>query len=705
MGIRSNNTVDNIVEDARCEEGHGSRPSSRASSRPSSRASAASSESSGIGAARSLASSISRASSKKLGILQDRNETPTSAGGDTISVFSHRSGKSGADRSGYSGSIRSSNTDHTGSTGHSSKTDRSHNTQLTNEDAAKAYDQILSYCDKDGAYAPTPPREKSTGTASGPQRAPSFVSAYSAALTVQGTVANSPEEVDDDDDDAVIQEYPSLIVEQGVKKLEGIAEEREKEEADDLAFQKQQEEGEDDKSEAVGDKKNSVEDGNVIAVRLPTDDNDDVESSKRHGGEPTESVTYMGPIPGHKSRGKKVSFAKLKSKRLFGSKKVDKSPPPSPIKEVVSIASKEAFDDETGEMPRVGSNAGESINTNGTENVTLDSTDPDVVEVTINEVKEEVDIGDHVPLNMSDKDAEDIEVFDSLVSGDTFETIQKQSTDNNTSFLQQFFTVFQCEGDTSIEKPELFGVTSGELVLLYEDEVDEQLDIEVINDKNNVARIGFYAPSQQKKERPKAEEKEALDTKEPVEEKAAQADDIDVTKESALADEIDEATKLPSDDTQEENTDESVVEPMKVESKVILKTKVVPGVEVVSDGQSDVVVDSVAAKIEEIAEKLEHRRKEQGALKAKKTSVRMIRKIIRKIKSKKTKKSKGILDKVEVNYTIEDAPKGSKRKWKSKARKPKTAEAEEKEGGLLCGELACGGGEDDLDEPFNDVFM
>ena len=75
----------------------------------------------------------------------------------------------------------------------------------------------------------------------------------------------------------------------------------------------------------------------------------------------------------------------------------------------------------------------------------------------------------------------------------------------------------------------------------------------------------------------------------------------------------------------------------------------------------------------------------------------MIRKIIRKIKSKKTKKSKGILDKVEVNYTIEDAPKGSKRKWKSKARKPKTAEAEEKEGGLLCGELACGGGEDDLD--------
>ena len=102
---------------------------------------------------------------------------------------------------------------------------------------------------------------------------------------------------------------------------------------------------------------------------------------------------------------------------------------------------------------------------------------------------------------------------------------------------------------------------------------------------------------------------------------------------------------------------------MKVTSKIILKTKVVPGFEVLSAPNSDdiVVVDTVSMKIDDIATKLNDRKLSgnlDGSLKSKRGN-RLRMKLFKrekdkKNKSKNNKKKKGVLNLLEINHVEEE---------------------------------------------------
>lgn len=168
-------------------------------------------------------------------------------------------------------------------------------------------------------------------------------------------------------------------------------------------------------------------------------------------------------------------------------------------------------------------------------------------------------------------------------------------------------------------------VTPSPLVL-YNDEEDETLDVEIFEDDNNVTRIGYF--------------------KHPT---------IPVDDE-----------EQPADEQARSNTDNEEVndtQKMKVTSKIILKTKVVPGFEVLSAPNSDdiVVVDTVSMKIDDIATKLNDRKLSgnlDGSLKSKRgNGLRMKlfkREKDKKNKSKNNKKKKGVLNQLEINHVVEE---------------------------------------------------
>ena len=91
---------------------------------------------------------------------------------------------------------------------------------------------------------------------------------------------------------------------------------------------------------------------------------------------------------------------------------------------------------------------------------------------------------------------------------------------------------------------------------------------------------------------------------------------------------------------------------MKVRSKVIYRSKVVPGVETVPYKSGTVIVDAVSLKIDDIANKLETKREKRREKQRSKRKMRS--KNAKLIKSRSsTKKDDELLSKLEMNYEVQ----------------------------------------------------
>jgi len=447
-----------------------------------------------------------------------------------------------------------------------------------------------------------------------------------------------------------------------------------------------------------------------LATREMPEDNEPTED----GGIPTEKETRKqeAPASGHISKSKPTLLSKLKarknskrSKRFFGKKSRDSSAHALPEEDkVVSVQINELQNEseepesECGygsvhsmprmppaknsdktkvatykKMPRVESNC-----TNGTENITTESL--------LNNTMTEDELDD-APLNAITEKS----FIDNLMGYDV--NTQEKSSPNEAvgtgGFLENIFTcgvsTFGCDvgGNSSAPSQSVIAVRKAS-VEVYEDYVDEALNVECTEDDMNAVRIDIYGPEPRKQE-------------------GVNSDSVDHT------------------------------DGMEVTSKIIMRTHVMPGFEVSGD---DKVVDSVSMKIDDIAQKLEVRRQDKNVT-GNKIGIR--KKLMQKLKKGKStaskptmlsasghvaaatntsnhaegkknhgirrRRKKGLMDQLEITCEIEDAP--------AKISAGRDQKRQQAEGGLeetdnVCSKIACGSGggsslaeddEGDLDIP------
>eukprot|EP00584_Thalassiosira_punctigera_P005561 CAMPEP_0172527498 /NCGR_PEP_ID=MMETSP1067-20121228/2166_1 /TAXON_ID=265564 ORGANISM="Thalassiosira punctigera, Strain Tpunct2005C2" /NCGR_SAMPLE_ID=MMETSP1067 /ASSEMBLY_ACC=CAM_ASM_000444 /LENGTH=1132 /DNA_ID=CAMNT_0013311245 /DNA_START=585 /DNA_END=3983 /DNA_ORIENTATION=- len=185
-------------------------------------------------------------------------------------------------------------------------------------------------------------------------------------------------------------------------------------------------------------------------------------------------------------------------------------------------------------------------------------------------------------------------------------------------------------------------------IVLYEDDVDVALNIELFEDEGQgVTRIGYFNTNEGANEEEEKRESSSLDRQEQWQ----QVEEVESNEVSGPSCVIPAKINIENEGNVRNEEGRGTnhvapVDPEKVTSKIIYKTRVKPGFEVQppTDGGGDVaVVDTVSAKIEEIACKLERRRERgaatmiargvKGAPKNKKNRIRM--RLLERLKEKK----------------------------------------------------------------------
>jgi len=160
--------------------------------------------------------------------------------------------------------------------------------------------------------------------------------------------------------------------------------------------------------------------------------------------------------------------------------------------------------------------------------------------------------------------------------------------------------------------------------------------------------------------------------------------------------------------------DDDDIDPSKVTSKIIYKTRVAPGFEIKSDSKNnEVIVDSVSAKIDTIGRKLEKKREREAAMKngggLSNTRTRKNRIRLNLFKMLKEKKQKKKLKKVARNGSNEDkgdSPSSSATRKEKRRRSKAVSKAAKASNGRPELNVEEGGGAEgkeynDLNEPFD----
>lgn len=372
---------------------------------------------------------------------------------------------------------------------------------------------------------------------------------------------------------------------------------------------------------------------------------------------------------------------------------------------VANVFNKKAY---TEEFPRV-----ESNRTDNTEKITIESKDDDApLNVVVRGDKEEA-----LPLNVAlvDDDDDDDETYlsDARNGVETGKSTSHEEVNGADGIFGKWFAcgatgvaAFQCNDNGAANNPSIATRSLADntsIVSPYYDDsdIDEAMNVEIFEDADNVIRISTPGPTV---------------VPEAVDDAAAAAA---TTADSQQKNQQPAAEQAPT--TSKKSQVNSNITGSQVQSKVILKTHVVPGFELVpgEEGKDDVmIVDSVSMKIDGIAHKLEKRREGKdnsgGALKGKRTGLRM--KLMKRLSKKDTssataighaestdssaairgkkekqrkKKNNNALDQLEVTHEMEEPNKDAgKMTLATAANKAELEEQEE----MAKAEIACGSG-------------